>query len=440
MQPSPALTADPSAADEIERYAYNGLVGAMKPSGDGFSYVNLLNAVKTNPEGWGAVLNNVHVTCCNLNGPMGLAYLPYIAVMNSRTGPVLNLYNACTAAASTPACRPVRLDLATDYPKSGSIVVAVTPLVPEKFRVRLRIPAWSARTTLKAGGKTVKAVPGTYAAIYRKWAVGDRIELTLDMRCRLLESPRGSNRAADNHQALVRGPVVLARDEHIDADYDKPAVIAATNGYVDVTPVPPTLPPPIIAADPRRLHPNGGLRLGGQLDRQTCLHLAAPGKRFAMRPCRLQKLDARAGCRSNHLERGPAVPHIGRPAGRRRSSVLPFRSPLSTSLPVEVGTSVARRPPHRSRRAVFPHRALQINSLSHSPSGLPPASESPSAAGRNSIPSAPCDAGCAGANPVGHPNSDGLNFAGYCSVPTALAHRLGYWRLGMGYPPPRDPP
>ena len=37
---------------------------------------------------------------------------------------------------------------------------------------------------------------------------------------------------------------------------------------------------------------------------------------------------------------------------------------------VEVGTPVARRPPHRSRRAVFPHRALQNNSLSHSPSGV----------------------------------------------------------------------
>ena len=40
---------------------------------------------------------------------------------------------------------------------------------------------------------------------------------------------------------------------------------------------------------------------------------------------------------------------------------------------VEVGTSVARRPPHRSRRAVFPHRALQVNSLSHAPTGASPA-------------------------------------------------------------------
>ena len=31
---------------------------------------------------------------------------------------------------------------------------------------------------------------------------------------------------------------------------------------------------------------------------------------------------------------------------------------------VEVGTPVARRPPHRSRRAVFPHRALRVDTLS----------------------------------------------------------------------------
>jgi hypothetical protein len=37
-----------------------------------------------------------------------------------------------------------------------------------------------------------------------------------------------------------------------------------------------------------------------------------------------------------------------------QSSASPF---------VEVGTPVARRPPHRSRRAVFPHRALQPDTL-----------------------------------------------------------------------------
>src|SRR6266404_2584926 len=58
-----------------------------------------------------------------------------------------------------------------------------------------------------------------------------------------------------------------------------------------------------------------------------------------------------------------------------------------TPLPVEVGTPVARRPPHRSRRAVFPHRALQVNSLSHVPLGWSSTAENPAAADRNSVPS-----------------------------------------------------
>src|ERR1035441_3804088 len=40
-----------------------------------------------------------------------------------------------------------------------------------------------------------------------------------------------------------------------------------------------------------------------------------------------------------------------------------FGSPAAFII-VEVGSPVARRPPHRSRRAVFPHRALQPDTLS----------------------------------------------------------------------------
>jgi len=236
------LTGDPSTVDEIERYAYNGLIGAMKPTGDGFSYVNLLNGVKTNPEGWGSKINGVYVTCCNLNGPMGLAYLPYVAVMNSKQGPVINLYNACTAIAATPSAQKVELILATDYPKSGRICVTVNPAASEKFDIRLRIPGWSRTTELKINGKAASANAGTYAVLNRKWKRGDKIDLTLDMRCRLIDSPRGSNRAADNHQALVRGPIVLARDENIDPDYAKPVAFLSRDGFVNVVEERPILP------------------------------------------------------------------------------------------------------------------------------------------------------------------------------------------------------
>jgi DUF1680 family protein len=236
------LIGDPAAFDEIEKYAYNGLIGAMKPEGDGFSYVNRLNGAKTNPQGWGAKIDGVDVTCCNLNGPMGLAYLPFVAVMASKTGPVINLYNAGTAAATTPRGQTVRLSLKTDYPVSGVIALTVSVEKPERFTLKMRIPAWSASTELKVNGRRVKAVPGTYAELDRRWSSRDKISLALDMRCRLIDAPRGSDRAGDQFQALVRGPVVLARDENIDPDYDKPVKIVAKDGYVGLSSMPKTLP------------------------------------------------------------------------------------------------------------------------------------------------------------------------------------------------------
>jgi uncharacterized protein len=236
------LTGDPLAVDMIEKYAYNGLIGAMKPSGEGFSYVNLLNGVKTNPEGWGGNIEGIYVTCCNLNGPMGLAYLPFVAVMNSKEGPVVNLYNAATVTALAPDNMPVKLAIVTDYPKTGSIVIAVEPQKAGKFSVKLRIPSWSELTSLKINGKPVQATPGTYADIKRLWAPGDKIELLLDMRCHIIQAPHGSNRAGDNFQALIRGPVVLARDENMDPEYNKPVTFVSKAGVIDVIPESPTLP------------------------------------------------------------------------------------------------------------------------------------------------------------------------------------------------------
>jgi len=230
------LTGVSSAMDEIERYVYNGLIGAMKPEGDGFSYVNLLNGVKVNGEGWGWMFDSLHVTCCNLNGPMGLAYLPYIAVMKSDEGPVVNLYNAGSASLTTKQGTPVQLKIETDFPVSGKIKIKVLSDKPETFPIKLRIPQWSDKTELSLNGESQTAIPGTYAEIRKKWKSGDEIELILDMRCRIIDAPKGSNRAGDNFTALIRGPIVLARDENIDENYNKPVKIISKYGYVDIIP------------------------------------------------------------------------------------------------------------------------------------------------------------------------------------------------------------
>lgn len=233
------LTGDPTIADYIEKYAYNGLIGAMKPTGDGFSYVNLLNGSKVTDEGWGWKFDSLQVTCCNLNGPMGLAYIPYVAVMNSDNGPVINLYNRGTAVFETTEKRSGTIDIDTDFPLTGNIQFNLTLEKEEAFTIHFRIPGWSERTVMTVNDEEVMVTPGTYAEINRKWRQGDRVSLSLDMRCRVIYAPHGSNRAGDNFQAVLYGPIVLARDENIDSNYHEPVRLQAKNGYIEAKQVDP---------------------------------------------------------------------------------------------------------------------------------------------------------------------------------------------------------
>ena len=233
------LTGNSSIVDYIEQYAYNGLIGAMKPTGDGFSYVNLLNGTKVNDEGWGWHFDDLHVTCCNLNGPMGLAYIPYVAVMNSADGPIINLFNEGHFNFETPRKRNGSISIETDYPLSGDINFELDLEKAEIFTIKLRVPKWSEKTEVRVNDEIIEVTPGTYVEINKKWESDDKITLNLDMRCRVLDAPKGTNIAGNNFQAVVYGPVVLARDESIEPDYNEPIELLVENGCINAKQVDP---------------------------------------------------------------------------------------------------------------------------------------------------------------------------------------------------------
>lgn len=239
------LTGDPSAVDAIEKYIYNGLLGAMRPDGKGFSYVNLLNGEKVTNYGWGWNFDGLPVTCCNLNGPTGLAYIPYVAVMQDADGPVVNLYNAGKAVAKTAKGDEVVLTVDSQFPRGNEVKISVDPSVAGKFSVRLYMPTWSPDTYVEVNGKAVRGVkPGEYLAISRRWKKGDMIRIVFDFRARLIDAPKGGrNPEGKFFQAVQWGPIVLARDENIDPDYNKPVqVVADENGEVKVRQVTPERP------------------------------------------------------------------------------------------------------------------------------------------------------------------------------------------------------
>ncbi len=238
------LTGDVRAVDAIELYVYNGLLGAMKPDGDGFSYVNLLNGEKVTNKGWGWTFASGPVTCCNLNGPMGLAYIPFVAVMQAQDGPVVNLYNAGTAVAKTASGGDVRLVAEGDLLNRDGWRMTVSPSLAESFTISLRIPAWSEKTTVTVNGKSVGPVaPGKYLKIARKWLAGDKVAVAFDFKARKLDAPVGRNHASAPFQAVTWGPIALARDENTDPNYAAPVAIqAAADGTVAVERITPASP------------------------------------------------------------------------------------------------------------------------------------------------------------------------------------------------------
>lgn len=206
------LTGDPKYADALETSLYNALLGALTPEGHWWAYGSLLSGERVPSH---VQQTDVGTCCCPANGPRALLLTPEWAVMAAAAGPVVNLYNPGAAEVRLPSGTRVRLVQATDYPAGETITLKVTPEKPEAFTLALRIPAWSARNTLRVNGekRPGDARPGTYAKIERTWEAGDTVELRLDLRGRMLSDPAGKG-----FVALASGPLVLALDRRLCPD------------------------------------------------------------------------------------------------------------------------------------------------------------------------------------------------------------------------------
>jgi uncharacterized protein len=228
------LTGDPRFAGDIEAAAYNALAGAMTPDGSAFGKYSALEGERElGPAQCGMELN-----CCMANGPRGLMLLPAIAVMAGADGPVVNLYEEGEWRLALRSGRLARLEIATEYPFSGTVDLRLRLEQPEPFALRLRIPDWSAETSVAVNGSPVSGIrPGSYAAIERRWTSSDKVRLQLDMRARVLRPPGD---AAGQFVAVSRGPLVLARDLRLGQSGVETAVnlAAGKDGYLPLKTIP----------------------------------------------------------------------------------------------------------------------------------------------------------------------------------------------------------
>ena len=205
------LTGDSRCADRLETSLYNALLGAMSPRGEWWAYYSGLMGERVHSH---QQFPDVVMSCCVANGPRGLMITPSWAAMTGPDGVALNLYAPLQAEVATPDGQSLKIDMQTVYPADGRVRIAVGLPKSEAFALRLRIPQWSERTSLRINGAPYDGylIPGTYASIERTWNEGDRIELDLDMRARVVDAPSGSGDRARTGRAGVRhAPDTAAR-------------------------------------------------------------------------------------------------------------------------------------------------------------------------------------------------------------------------------------
>lgn len=211
-------TGEARFADEIERSAYNDLLGAQSPDGADWCYYSFANGRRVHTTYW---------RCCKSSGAIALEELPALAWQLRRDRDVaVNLYGPGRAVFRHPAAGRLVLEQFTEYPRDGSVRITVAPERAADFSLLLRIPAWAVGAAISVNGTTAApdARPGRYFELSRRWAAGDEITIELPMPPALHRrasrsvqeslAPDGTPVSQEvmryEYVAVTRGPLVYA--------------------------------------------------------------------------------------------------------------------------------------------------------------------------------------------------------------------------------------
>lgn len=215
-----SIVGDAVYAEEIERSAYNDLLGAQHPNGEDWCYYSFPNGRRVYTTYW---------RCCKSSGALALEELPALAYGVSGDGGLkVNLFGPSEAMLKLPGAGAVRVEQRTTYPFEGEVAIRLVPERSASFRVHVRIPQWAEDAVVRVNGAVLASAPptGAWFSVERVWQAGDTVALSLPMRPRL---HRRSNRnvqeslAPDgapvsqevlhfDYLAITRGPLVYATD------------------------------------------------------------------------------------------------------------------------------------------------------------------------------------------------------------------------------------
>lgn len=237
------ITGESIYADEIERSMFNDMLGSVNTekceNGYGMpfdSYSPLMPGSRGRGTGGLQFFRKEGESgaygCCACIGSAGVAVPMLAALMESEKGLAVNFYMQGETETNYG-----KIKIITDYPLSGKVKISMES--EKEFEFKFRIPSFSIENEIKLNGEKINEyiIPGEYFAINRKWNKSDTVEITLDLRAKVINAPEtGSHPYSKLYYAISRGPVVLARDKRISGkDLDRVVIPKCDeNGYIEL--------------------------------------------------------------------------------------------------------------------------------------------------------------------------------------------------------------
>jgi DUF1680 family protein len=201
-------------ADEMELTTLNSVIGMHASDGSWSTYNTPMDGRRipnTKDISFQIRPGSEQLNCCSVNAARGFGIISDWGLMRAPAGAdggeelVLNWYGPSTFTTKVGSTR-VALEQITDYPRSGEIVLKISPDAPVTFALKLRIPQWSVKSALELNGEKIAARAGSYCVLQREWKRRDQLTIHLDMR---LRGWHGERECAGK-VALYRGPILLA--------------------------------------------------------------------------------------------------------------------------------------------------------------------------------------------------------------------------------------
>lgn len=203
------ITKQATYGDSMERVMYNTVLGAPRlwPSGMAFCNSDYHN------DGRKAYFDNYGWPNTGPEWPLEAGVLPLVAAdyrintyFHDDEGVYVNWFIPSTLKWQHKGSE-VSITQSGTYPLGDKITFTLGMPKSLRFNLRLRIPKWADRASIKVNGTRISepVKPGTFASLRQPWHPGDRIELELPRQLTL----KAVDAEHPNLVALVYEPLVL---------------------------------------------------------------------------------------------------------------------------------------------------------------------------------------------------------------------------------------